>query len=204
VPFASIHIVGSHRHHVAEIQPRMRRFHLGEEHPSHPRVAPAKELAGPNHGHLQHQDYGEGLEFLSELLTAPLPRRGDTGDLAIVATVSSRQRTDDHALHFNDVEVPLLHRLEMAVADHRGPCSSSLLRAQRCRLLYLQHEPRGVCIKPRLDYSRSIPMPQQLPQRFLWCHGRSSAYGRQAPPLRFYWRKSGIEYVLPFNFGVRS
>ena len=182
VPFAPVHLVGTHPNHGVEAQPRMCRLHVGEEHPLHPRVALAEDLAGTLHGHLTHQGHCEGLEFLGEVLAATLPGRGHTVHLAVVATASSRQRTDDHALLVEDVEVPPLHRLDMVVAGHRGPGSGALLRPQLGRLLNLQHEGRRTCLKPRLHHTPGFAKPQQLSKRLLGCHRPASFCGRQAPP----------------------
>ena len=183
VPLAPVHLVGTHPNHGVETQPLIRRLHVGEEHPPHPRVALAEDLAGPLHWHLPHQGHGEGLELLGEVLAAPLPGRGHTVNLAVVATASPRQGTHDYALLVENVEVPPLHRLDMVVAGHRGPGARAFLRPQRGRLLDLQQEGRGTCLKPRLDYTPSLPKPQQLSKRLLRCHRRSSSRGRQAPPF---------------------
>ena len=183
VPLEPVHLVGTHPNHGVETQPLIRRLHVGEEHPPHPRVALAEDLPGPLHWHLPHQGHSEGLELLGEVLAATLPRRGHTLHLAVVATASPRQRKHDHALLVENVEVPPLHRLDMVVAGHRGPGARAFLRPQRGRLLDLQQEGRGTCLKPRLDYTPSLPKPQQLSKRLLRCHRRSSSRGRQAPPF---------------------
>jgi hypothetical protein len=113
---------------------------VGEEHPAHPRVPLAKNLAGPLHGHLTHQGHGEDFELLDELRSATLLRRGDTVDHAIVATVSSLQRTDVYALLVEDVEVPLLHWLDMMVAAHRNPGTGTILGPQPGPPFDLQYE----------------------------------------------------------------
>ncbi len=187
VPLAPVHLVGSHPDHGVETQPLLRRLHVGEEHPPHPRVALAEDLAGTLHGHLPHQGHSEGLELLGEVLAAPLPGRGHTVHLSVVATASSRQGTHDYALLFKNVEVPPLHRLDMVVAGHRGPGARAFLRPQRGRLLDLQHEGRRTCRKPRLHYTPSLTKPNQLSKSLLRCHRRSSSSGRQAPP-RFHWK----------------
>ena len=183
VTFAPVHLVGNHQNHGVEAQSRMCRLHVGEAHPRHPRVGLAEDLAGTLQGHLSHQGHCEGLELLGEVLAATLPGRGHTVHLAVVATASSRQRTDDHALLVEDVEVPPLHRLDMVVASHRGPGSVALLRPQSSGLLNLQYEDRGTCLKPRLSHTPSFAKPQQLSKRLLRCHRQSSSCGRQAPPF---------------------
>ncbi len=183
MPLAPVHLVGTHPNHGVETQPLIRRLHVGEEHPPHPGVALAEDLAGPLHWHLPHKGHGEGLELLGEGLAAPLPRQGHTVNLAVVATASPRQGTDDHALLVEDVEVPPLHRFDMVVAGHRGPGARAFLRPQRGRILDLQHEGRRTCLKASLDYTPSLPKPQQLSKRLLRCHRRSSSRGLQAPPF---------------------
>ncbi len=79
VPFGPVHLVGSHPHHVVEAQPGMSRFHVCEEHPPHPPVAFAEDLAGTLHRHLFHQGHGKGLKLLGEVLATPLPRWGSHG-----------------------------------------------------------------------------------------------------------------------------
>ena len=115
----------------------IRRVHVSEAHLPHPRVALAEDLAGALHWHLTHLGHGEGLELLSEVLAGTLLGRGQTVHLAVVATASPRQRTHDHALLVEDVEVPPLHRLDMVVTGHRGPGWRSFLRPKRGRLLDL-------------------------------------------------------------------
>ena len=44
LPVPPIHLVGLYPNHVIEAQPRMRRFHVGEEHPPHPRVGLSADL----------------------------------------------------------------------------------------------------------------------------------------------------------------
>jgi hypothetical protein len=150
----------------------MRRFYMGEEHPTHPRVALSEDLADTLRGHLLRQGHGEGLELLGEVLAATLSGRGYTVHLAIVAVASSRQRTDDHALLVKDVEVTQLHRFDLFVAGHRVPGARAFLRPQRGRLLDLQPKGRRTCLKPGLDYTPSLPKPQQLSKRLLRCHLR--------------------------------
>ena len=81
VPFAPVHLVGTHPNHVIEAQPRMRRFHVGEKHPPHSRVALPEDLASTLHRHLSHKGQSEGFELLGEVLAASLPRRGHSGTL---------------------------------------------------------------------------------------------------------------------------
>ncbi len=50
VPVGAAQPSGTHPHHGVEAQSRMRRLHVGEEHPPHPRVALAQDLAGTLHG----------------------------------------------------------------------------------------------------------------------------------------------------------
>jgi hypothetical protein len=171
-----------HSHHVVNAKSCMRRFHAGEEPPPHPRAALDKDLTSPFHRHFTHQGHGEGLELLGEVPATALPRRCDTVDLAVVPTASSRQRSADQALLVEDVELPLLQRLDMVVAGDRRPGSGTLLRPQRSRLFHLQQESRGASIEPRLDYGPSIPKSQKLSKRLLRCHGRSSSCRHQAPP----------------------
>ncbi len=180
---APVHLVGSHPHHGVENQPLIRRFDVGEEHLPHPRVALAEDLAGPLDWHLTHQGHGEGLELLGEGLAAPLPRQGHTVNLAVVATASPRQGTDDQALLVEDVEVPPLHRFDMVVAGHRGPGARAFLRPQRSPLLDLQYEGRGTCLKPRLNHTPDFAKPQQLSKRLLRCHGRSPSCGGHGAPV---------------------
>ncbi len=181
MPFAPLHLVGTHPNHGVEAQSRMRRLHVGEEHPPHLRVALAEDLAGTLHGHLTHQGHGEGLERPSEVLAAPISGQCDSIDLAVVATASSRQRTDNHALLVEEVKVPPLHRLEMVVAGHRGPGSVAILRPQRSRLLDLQYEGRRTCLKPRLQHTPGFAKPQQFSKRLLGCHRPASSCGRPPP-----------------------
>jgi hypothetical protein len=47
VSFAPVHLVGSNPDHVVEAQLGMPRFHVGEQHPPHPRAALAEDLASP-------------------------------------------------------------------------------------------------------------------------------------------------------------
>ncbi len=173
VPFVPVHLVGSHPNGVVEAQPGMRRFHVGEEHPPHPRVALAEDLSGTLHRHFPHQGTGEGLDLLGEVLAAPLTRLGHTVHLTDIAKASSRQGTHDDALLVEDVEVPLLHRLDMVVAGHRGPGPSTLLRPQVRRFLHLQQEGRGACLKPSLHDTPCLTKPQELSKRILRCHRRS-------------------------------
>ena len=181
VTLAPVHLVGSHPHHGVETQLLIRRLHVGEEHPPHPRVALAEDLAGTLHGHLTHQGHGEGLELLGEVLAATLPGRGDSIDLAIVATASSRQRTDDHALLVEDVEMPPLHRLDMVVSGHLRPRPGAFLRPQLAALLCPQDERPGTGFEPRFHNSLRLPKPQQLSKCLLGCHRAESSCGRQAP-----------------------
>ena len=201
MPFAPVHLVGANPYNRVEAQPLIRRLHVGEELRPHPRVALAEDLAGTLHGHLTHQGHGEGLELLGEVLVASVPGRCDSIDLAVVATASPRQRTDDHTLLNEDVEVPPLHRLDMVVAGDRGPGSSALLRPQRSRLLDRQHEGRRTCLKPRLDYSPRTPKPQQLSKRLFGCHRPGSLCGHQVPP-RFHWESQRSSRSQQFPWAI--
>ncbi len=49
----------------------MRSLHVGGEHPPHPRVVLAWDLASPLDGHLPDQGQGEGFELLGEVLDRP-------------------------------------------------------------------------------------------------------------------------------------
>jgi hypothetical protein len=154
---------------------------VGEEYPPHPRVALAEDLAGTLHRHLPHQGHGEGLELLGEVLAAPLPLWGHTVHLAVIAAAFSRQSAHDDALLVENVEVPRLHRLDMVAAGHMGPGPSTLLRPQVRRLLHLQKEGRGTCLKLSLPNTPCLSKLQQLNKHFLKCHHQPSSYGRQAP-----------------------
>jgi len=81
MPFAPVHLIGSHPDHVGEAQPGMHRLYVGAEHQTHPQAVLAKDLAGPLHGLHPHQDQGEGLELLGEALAAPLQQRGQRYNL---------------------------------------------------------------------------------------------------------------------------
>jgi len=183
VPFAPVHLVGSHPHHIVEAQPIVRRLDVGEEHPPHPGVALAEDLPGALHGHLAHQGQGKGLKLLGEVLAASLPGRSDTIHLAVVATAASRQRTNDHALLVEDVEVPPLHRLDMVVTGHLGASPSAFFRPQLGGLLDAQDERRGTGLEARFHHSPGFAKPQQLSKRLLGCHRPRSSCGRQAPPI---------------------
>lgn len=124
-------------------QPCMRRFHVGEDHPPHPRVAHAEDLAGTLHQHLVHQGHCEGLELLGEVLATPLPGRGHTVHLAVIAMASLRQGTHHDTLLVKDVQMPPLHLLDMVLAGHRGPGSITLLGSQRGSFLDLHHKSLG-------------------------------------------------------------
>jgi len=170
VPFAPVYLVGSYPYHVSGAQPGMRRFHVGEEHPAHPRVTLAEDLAGALHCHLPHQGHGQGLELLGEVLATPLPGQNHTVHLPVVATASTRHGTDDKLLLVEDVEMPLVHRLDMVVAGHRGPAPRALFRPQLGRLFDLQYERRGACLHASFDYTPNLPKPQQLSVRVFRCH----------------------------------
>ncbi len=73
VSLAPVHLVGTHPYHILKAQPLIRRLHVGEEHPPHPRIALTEDLTGTLHRHLPHEGQGECLELLSEVLAAPLP-----------------------------------------------------------------------------------------------------------------------------------
>jgi hypothetical protein len=138
VSFAAVHLVGTHPYHLVEAQPRMRRLDVGGEHPPHPRVALAKDVASTLDRHLPHQGQSEGLELLGKVLAAPLLGRSHTVHLDVIATPAPRQRADDHALLVEDIQMPPLHRLDMVVAGHRGSCPSTFLRPQLGRFFHLQ------------------------------------------------------------------
>jgi hypothetical protein len=181
VPLAPVHLVGSHPNHGVETQRLIRRLHVGGELPPRPRVAFDEALAGPLHWHFTHQSYGGGLENLSEALAAAFPRHCHTVHLAVGATASPWLGTNDDALLVENVEVAPLHRLDMVVAGHPGPGARAFLRPQRGRLLDLQPEGRGACLKPSLRNTPCLTKPQQQSKRFLRCHRRSSSCGRQVP-----------------------
>jgi hypothetical protein len=65
------------------------------------------------------------------VLAPPLPRRGHTVHLAVVAKASPRQGTNDHALLVEEVEMPPLHRLDMVEKGNRVSA----------RVLYYSHKP---------------------------------------------------------------
>ncbi len=58
----------------------------------------AEDLAGMLHWNLTHQVHGEGLELLGEVLSAAAPRWIHTVRLAVIATASPWQGTQDEAL----------------------------------------------------------------------------------------------------------
>jgi hypothetical protein len=139
----------------------MRRLHVGETHPPHPRVALAEYLIGPLHRHLTHQGQGVGLELLGEVLPAALPWRINAVNLAVVAKSLSWQPTHDHALPVGDVEMPPMNRPEMVLADYRGP-GPRFLRPYRGRLLDLQHKRGRTCLKRSFNHMSILPKPRQL------------------------------------------
>jgi hypothetical protein len=77
-------------------------------------------------------------------------------------------------------------RCRPVTAGHRGGSPRTMLRPQRGHLFDLKHERGGTCLKPRLDYTPSLRKPQQLSQRPIRRHRRSSSCGRQATP-RYHW-----------------
>ena len=159
VLFAPVHLVGSHPYLVVEAQPQMRRLYVGEEHPPHPRVALSGHLSGKLQGHLAHRGLGEGLELLVEVLDAHRPGPGQTVHLAVVATASSRQGSNDNALYVEDIPVSPPDRFGIVITGHCGPGSRTLLRPQRVGLLYLQHEDRGACFQPQLHHRPCLCKP---------------------------------------------
>jgi hypothetical protein len=66
---------------------------MGEKHPLDRRAVLANDVACTLHWHLAHEDQSESLVLLGEKLAAFFPRRCHTVHLAIVATLSPRQRT---------------------------------------------------------------------------------------------------------------
>jgi hypothetical protein len=156
---------------------------VGEEHSPHPRVALAEDLASTLDRHLSHEGHSEGFELLGEVLTAPLPRRSHTIHLTVIASAPPWQSAHDHALLVEDIQMPSLHRLNMAVAGHRGSCPSTLIRPQLGRFLHLQHKRRSVRLKPSLHRTLGLSQPQQLSKRLLRCHRRSFSCGRDSPPI---------------------
>lgn len=170
VPFGPVHLIDSHSHHTVEAQPSMRRINVGEDQLPLARVAPDVDLIGTLRDQLTHQGYGEGLELLGKVLTAPLRRRCDREDLASVATAFSRQDTSDYALFVVDVTVPPVHRLDMVVANHRGVYPGNLLRLQLGGLFDLKDGRLGACLKPRFHQTPNPPKPQQLSKRFFRCY----------------------------------
>ena len=186
VPFAPVHLVGTHPDHVIEAQPRMRRFHVGEKHPPHSRVALPEDLASTLDRHLAHEGQSEGFELLGEVLAASLPRRSHTIHLTVIAPAPPWQSAHDHALLVEDIQMPPLHRLDVVVADHRGSCPSTFLRPQLGRFLNLQEKCGGLRLKPRLHYLPALPKPKQLSKGLFRCHRSPSSATRQAPPS--YWK----------------
>ena len=160
MPFAPVHLVDPHPDQVLEAQPLIRRLHLGEKYPPHPRVALPEDLASTLDRHLSHEGQSEGFELLGEVLAASFPRRGHTIHLTVVATKSPWQRAHDHTLLVADIQMPPLHRLDMVVAGHLSSCPSTFLRPQLGRFLHLQEKCRGLRLKPRLQNPPTLPKPQ--------------------------------------------
>ena len=105
MPQATVHLVVSHPHHVREAQPRMRRLYVSDEDSLHLRVALAENLVGTLDGHLTHQDDGEGLELLGEMLAKPFSGRDHTVHRAVFATAPSRPGTHGDTLLVEEVHL---------------------------------------------------------------------------------------------------
>ena len=162
MPFAPFYFVGTHTNHVLKAQPPPRRLHVGEEHPPHPRVALAEDLAGTLHGDLPHQGSSEDFELQSEVLAASLSRRGHLVHLAVIAPVPPRQRTHNQALPVEDIQMTLLHRLDMVVEGYRGSVPSTFFSRQLVRLLIFQKICAGILLKPRIQHRPTLPKPPFL------------------------------------------
>ena len=126
VPLAPVHLVGTHPNHGVETQALAGRRNLSDEHPPHP---PRSRRGSSRHVSLASPASGSRRRPRTPASSAwsALPGRGHTVHLAVVATASSRQRTHDHALLVENVKVPTLNRLDMVVANHRGPGARSFL-----------------------------------------------------------------------------
>lgn len=70
VSFALIHLVDSHPHHVGEVQPRLRRLHVGDEHTLNQRVLLAEDLACTLNWHPPHQGHGKESKLPGAVLAA--------------------------------------------------------------------------------------------------------------------------------------
>ena len=158
VAFAPDHIAASQPYHVVEAQPGMRRLHVGEKHPPHPRVVLIEILPARLTGIALIWVRAKASNSWVKCLLSP-SHGGDAVHFAAIGTSPPRQRTHDHALLVKDVKMPSLDRLDVVATNHRSGGARAFFRPQPERLLNLQHQGRGACPKPQLNNSPTLPRP---------------------------------------------
>jgi hypothetical protein len=72
-------------------------------------------------------------------------------------------------------------RADLLEDNHQGVGPRTHLRPQIRRFLFLQHQRRGFCLKPRFENTTVIPKPQKLSKRLLRCLCSVSFITRKAP-----------------------
>jgi hypothetical protein len=126
--------------------------------------------------HLAHERQRKGFKFLAEMFTAPFPRRRDPIDLSAAAAPASRQRTHNHALLVEHVEVAPLHRFDMVMATHRLTAFGTLLRPKRFGLANTDYKSVLVCFIFGAHNLPTRPKSQQLLKRLFRCHFLTPEY----------------------------
>ena len=162
----------------------MRRLHVGEENPRHPRVTLAKNLIASFHGHIADQGHGESLDHLREVLAVALLGRCDTINRAAVATMFSRQATGDNTLLVAGVEMPASRRFDMVTPSHRSAGPRPRLRRQRAPSSTRSTNVEEIASSCAATRRQAFPSPSKCPKIY------SGAIGRHHPaairPPRFH------------------
>src|SRR2546426_9913918 len=103
---AHTHLIHANAAHVAKIRLGISSVHLPEKHPPQSGVCLAHYLGHFTHGHLAHEQQGEGFKLLGKVRAQTLPRRTHAADMALLAALATWQPTGDLAAILRDVEMP--------------------------------------------------------------------------------------------------
>jgi hypothetical protein len=129
----------------------------------------------PSSGHC------EGFELLGKMLATTLLGRGHMVDLTVIATAPSLD-AHAHTLLFEDIQVLRLHRLDIVLADAKGPGRSPLSLQNRGCLPHLLDGSRGIYLKSARTPRHASPSSSNLPNVSPRCQCRSS-FTKFQPPV---------------------
>ena len=152
--------------------------HLAEEHPPEPGIGLAHQ--GPHfaHGHLAHEQQGEGLELLGEMRTQTFPRRPHPEDMTTLAALTAWQPAGDFTAMLEDVQMPPGQHLGVVVASRRaGVFGTADGFPQVCGFANLQPDGAAGPVETALHHFPVQTQAQQFMKQFFGCHAPSLPNG---------------------------